>query len=83
MFNDSLDIATNNGSSITLMFNTDGLEVIHNDYCMGIEYPYAIPEGELVMPLNYYRNCKSGIDQSDYILPGKVRNTNTDVEEYL
>ena len=28
---------------------------------------YRITSGELVMLMNYYRNCKSGCEQSDYI----------------
>lgn len=83
MIKDYLDIEVNNGCSVTLMFNEDGIEVIHNDSGNGIEYSYAIPEGELIMLLNYYRNCKAGNENSDYISVGKIRNTNTDTEEYI
>ena len=28
---------------------------------------YTITPGELVMLMNYYRNCKLGVEKSDYI----------------
>lgn len=76
-------IEINNGNSIVLETTKGGVEIIHCDSGNGIEYSYNIPDGEFVMLLNYYRNCKCGLEKSDYISEGKIRNTNTTVEEYL
>lgn len=77
------EIEVNNGCKIVLENKLQGIEVIHCDSKGGIEYSYNIPDGYLVMLLNYYRNCKSGREKSDYISEGKIRNTNTDIVEYI
>lgn len=77
------EIEVNNGCKIVLENKSQGIEVIHCDSNGGIEYSYNIPDGDLVMLLNYYRNCKSGREKSNYISEGKIRNTNTDIVEYI
>ena len=77
------EIEVNNGCKIVLENKSQGIEVIHCDSKGGIEYSYNIPDGDLVMLMNYYRNCKSGREKSDYISEGKIRNTNTDIVEYI
>lgn len=32
-----------------------------------VDYFYEIEAGELVMLLNYYQDCKDGLEKSDYI----------------
>ena len=55
---------TNNGNVITI--HQDGhdkpLEVFSS-----VIGTYYIEPGDVVMLLNYYRNCKDGTEQSDYI----------------
>lgn len=78
------EITVNNQRTITLEPERDGVEVIVQDGCGGIEYSYNIPDGDIVMLLNYWRNCKDGREKSDYISKGKVVNTNIfDTTEYL
>ena len=77
------ELEVNNGCKIVLENKSQGIEVIHCDSNGCIEYSYNIPDGDLVMLLNYYRNCKRGREKSDYILEGKIRNTNTDNVEYI
>lgn len=77
------EIEVNNGCKIVLENKSQGIEIIHCDSKGSIEYSYNIPDGDLVMLLNYYRNCKSGREKSDYIPKGKIRNTNTDNVEYI
>ena len=77
------EIEVNNGCKIVLENKSQGIEVIYCGSNGGIEYSYNIPDGDLVMLLNYYRNCKSGREKSDYISEGKIRNTNTDIVEYI
>lgn len=78
-------IFVNNGDSIVLNAdsNEKGLEVVSLDSNIGINYSYVIPEGEMIMLLNYYRNCKSGLEKSDYISKGKIVNTNSLELRYL
>ena len=77
------EIEVNNGCKIVLENKSRGIEIIHCDSNRVIEYSYNIPDGVFVMLLNYYRNCKSGREKSDYISEGKIRNTNTDIVEYI
>ena len=55
-------IPTNNGKEITLNLTNKGF-VVEN---FG-NTDFTIPDHEIIMLLNYYRNCKSGIEKSDYI----------------
>lgn len=77
------EIEVNNGCKIVLKSKPEGTEIIHCNSNGDIEYSHIIPDGEIVMLLNYYRNCKDGLEESDYILKGKIRNTNTDKIEYI
>lgn len=78
------EITVNNQRTITLEPERDGVEVIVQDGYGGIEYSYNIPDGDIVMLLNYWRNCKDGMEKSDYISKGKVVNTNIfGTTEYL
>lgn len=61
-----------NGDKLVLNNNSDGVEVT---CCSGdgtIDYNYNISDGDIVMLLNYYVNCKTGIEKSDYISEGKI-----------
>lgn len=78
------EIKVNNNRSVLISGNEKGIEVITTDGKGGIEYSYNIPEGDVVMLLNYWRNCKAGRENSDYIAEGKVVNTNVIGEiEYI
>ena len=78
------EITVNNDRTLTLQKDKNGIEVVVQDGGGGIEYSYIIPDGDIVMLLNYWRNCKDGREKSDYISKGKVVNTNVIGEiEYL
>ncbi len=78
------EITVNNNRTLTLSVEESGIEVIAQDSGGGIEYSYIIPDSDIVMLLNYWRNCKNGMEKSDYISNGKVVNTNVIREvEYL
>lgn len=57
-------IPVNNGQEINLKLTNKGL-VVEN---FGSTELFTIPDYELVMLLNYYCNCKNGLEKSDYIL---------------
>lgn len=71
----TLDI--NNGRTMTLtQLEPDGIISMsisgQNGLAETIDGNEAfIFAGEMVMLINYYRNCKRGIEKSDYILPAK------------
>ena len=77
------EITVNNDRTLTLQKDKNGIEVIVQDGGGGIEYSYIIPDGDIVMLLNYWRNCKDGREKSDYISEGKVINTNVIGEEVI
>ena len=78
------EITVNNNRTLTLLPDKNGIEVIVQDGGGGIENSYVVPDGDIVMLLNYWKNCKDGIEDSIYILEGKVVNTNVIGEtEYL
>ena len=78
------EITVNNDRTLTLQKDKNGIEVVVQDGGGRIEYSYIIPDGDIVMLLNYWRNCKDGREKSDYISEGKVVNTNVIGEiEYL
>lgn len=60
-------IPTSNKGKLILISSDNGLVVIKEDTNSNVEYSYNVAEGDLVMLLNYYVNCKSGIEESDYI----------------
>lgn len=70
------EIKVNNNRALTLSNKNKSVEVVVTDGKGGIEYSYNIPDGDIVMLLNYWRNCKAGRENSDYIAEGKVVNTN-------
>ena len=78
------EITVNNNRTLTLLPDKNGIEVIVQDGGGGIENSYVVPDGDVVMLLNYWKNCKDGIEDSIYISEGKVVNTNVIGEtEYL
>lgn len=78
------EITVNNNRTLTLQPDKNGIEVIVQDGGGGIENSYVVPDGDIVMLLNYWKNCKDGIEDSVYISEGKVVNTNVIGEtEYL
>ena len=78
------EITVNNNRTLTLHPDKNGIEVIVQDGGGGIENSYVVPDGDVVMLLNYWKNCKDGIEDSIYISEGKVVNTNVIGEtEYL
>lgn len=56
-------IPVNNGQEINLNLVGKGLAVENFG-----NTDFIIPDHEIIMLLNYYRNCKSGLEKSDYIL---------------
>lgn len=64
-------IPTNNKGKLILISSDNGLVVIKEDSNSNVEYSYNVAEDDLVMLLNYYVNCKSGIEESDYIVYDK------------
>ena len=56
-------IEVNNGEKINIELKNNGLKVEN----FGSTESFVIPYHEIIMLLNYYRNCKSGIEKSDYI----------------
>lgn len=56
-------IPVNNGQEITLNLVNKGLAVEKFG-----NTDFTIPDHEIIMLLNYYRNCKNGLEKSDYIL---------------
>lgn len=70
------EIEVNNGRKIVIDASENKFEIIAIDSNGSIEYSYNIPDGEIVMLLNYYRACKDGNIKSDFISEGKIINTN-------
>ena len=62
-----MKIKVNNGDKLILTSTNKGLQVnIQNN--KGVVFKsYTISEGDLVMLLNYYQNCKNGLETSSYI----------------
>lgn len=56
-------IPVNNGQEINFNLIDKGLTVENFG-----NTNFTIPDHEIIMLLNYYRNCKSGLEKSDYIL---------------
>lgn len=56
-------IEVNNGGKVNMELNSNGLKVEN----FGSTESFVIPDREIIMLLNYYCNCKSGIEKSDYI----------------
>lgn len=65
---DRISISTNNNGMMVLrQYKHDGaidLLIIHNDLS---HKEHTISPGDMVMLMNYYRNCKEGLEKSDYI----------------
>ena len=57
-------IPVNNNQKINLNLTDKGLLVKN----FGTTDSFIVPDHELIMLLNYYCNCKSGLEKSDYIL---------------
>lgn len=56
-------IPVNNNRKVNMELISNGLKVEN----FGSTESFVIPDHEIIMLLNYYRNCKSGIEKSDYI----------------
>ncbi len=62
-------IEVNNQRYLELQPQDNGIQVVTLGANGDVENTYVVSDGEIVMLLNYYRNCKSGLEKSDYILP--------------
>lgn len=63
-----MTIEVNNKRSIEVAPGANNtLYIAHKDSNGNTEKVTFIPEHEIVMLLNYYYNCKNGIEKSDYI----------------
>ena len=62
-------IKVNNNNTIELEEN----KVTYRDNNNNIYRELNISDGDIVMLLNYYINCKSGIEKSEYILEEKIK----------
>lgn len=60
-------IKVNNQRKIVLKNKPESVEVTAYNSDSHIDYIYDISDGDIVMLLNYYRNCKTGVESSDYI----------------
>lgn len=65
-------IEVNNGREIIIKMINNGIKVVSYESNGVIDKDYVIPDGEIVMLLNYYLNCKSGVEKSNYIMQGKL-----------
>lgn len=61
-------IPTNNKRKVVISEADAGIMVQHINENGDINRKYIIPDHEIVMLINYYNNCKSGIEKSNYIL---------------
>ena len=66
------EITVNNDRTLTLQKDKNGIEVVVQDGGGGIEYSYIIPDGDIVMLLNYWRNCKDGRENLIIYQKGKL-----------
>lgn len=57
-------IHTNNGGLFTIKKTQNGIFV---EGFGGADNEMCIPDHEIVMLLNYYHNCKEGLESQDYI----------------
>ena len=62
-------IKVNNNNTIEL----EGNKVTYRDSNNNIYRELNISDGDIVMLLNYYINCKSGIEKSEYILEENIK----------
>ena len=62
-------IEVNNQRHIELLPQDNGIKVVTLDSNNEVEKEYVVSDGDIVMLLNYYQNCKSGNEKSDYIIP--------------
>lgn len=60
-------IPVNNQGSIKILEHKGGVIVEHIDSKGQPEQRNFINEADIVMLLNYYYNCKNGLEKSDYI----------------
>ena len=65
-------IEVNNGREIIIKMINNGVKVVSYESNGVIDKDYVIPDGEIVMLLNYYLNCKFGVEKSNYIMQGKL-----------
>lgn len=62
-----LEINNNRNIEISQQISDGKINVDVLDSNGEVEYYYTITAGEMVMLLNYFQNCKDGIEKSDYI----------------
>lgn len=60
-----LDI--NNNRVVELEYKNNWTVVTMRDSEGEVEERFGIEDGDMVMLLNYYQNCKNGLEESDYI----------------
>lgn len=60
-------ININNGDYLEIKPTENGLSVERRDQNGNLEREEYVPDGDFVMLMNYWRNCKHGIEKSDYI----------------
>lgn len=62
-----MEIKVNNRDTLILTSTNKGLQVDRKTSKGIVDKSYTISEGDLVMLLNYYQNCKNGLEISSYI----------------
>ena len=60
-------IETNNKGVLEIETGDNGVVVTKRDSKNNIERRDFIHDGDLVMLLNYWKNCKEGLEKSSYI----------------
>lgn len=62
-----IKLDVNNQRFIEMEYKNNWTVVTTKDGKGNIENSYGIEDADMVMLLNYYQNCKDGIEASDYI----------------
>lgn len=62
-----IKIEVNNQRVIELEYKNNWTVVTEKNSKGNVEKRYGIEDEDLVMLLNYYQNCKDGLEKSDYI----------------
>lgn len=60
-------IEVNNKGFLEIETKDNGITVTSCNHHNKVERKDFIPDGDLVMLLNYWRNCKEGLEKSNYI----------------
>lgn len=62
-----IKIEVNNQRVIELEYKDNWTVITEKNSKGDVEKRYGIEDGDLIMLLNYYQNCKDGLEKSDYI----------------